>query len=101
MLRMGEAPDFRAESTEGPIEFHKWIMKRVFYFIWAATLSASAMAKDGSDPFAACHQDMQRLCADVKPGEGRIIKCMMANEARASPACAALLAEKRKKEAKR
>ena len=76
-------------------------MKKFFCFICAAALSASAMAKDGSDPFAACHQDMQRLCGEVKPGEGRIIKCMMDNEARASPACAALIAEKRKKEAKR
>jgi hypothetical protein len=63
-----------------------------------ALAASTAAAKDGNDPFAACHQDMERLCKDVKPGEGRIIKCMMDNQAKASPACAALIAKKKEKE---
>jgi len=74
-------------------------MKSLTALAFALALTAPALAKDGSDPFAACHQDMQRLCGDVKPGEGRIIKCMMDNEARASAGCAALIAKKREKEA--
>jgi len=74
-------------------------MKTFLCFVSCAVLSVSAIAKDGADPFAVCHQDMQRLCKDVKPGEGRIIKCMMDNEARASAGCAALIAKKREKEA--
>jgi hypothetical protein len=74
---------------------------RILTALALASAAFLATAKDGNDPFAACHQDMQRLCGDVKPGEGRIIKCMMANEARASAPCAALLAEKRRKEQKR
>jgi hypothetical protein len=66
-----------------------------------ALAASTAAAKDGNDPFAVCHQDMERLCKDVKPGEGRIIKCMMDNQAKASPACAAMIAKKKEKEAKR
>jgi hypothetical protein len=61
-------------------------------------LSFAAQAKDGNDDFAACKADMERLCSSVKPGEGRQVKCMMENKARASGACQAVLARKAQKE---
>ena len=76
-------------------------MKPLTVGLLVLALTTPVLAKDGADSFAACHQDMQRLCKDVKPGEGRIMKCMMDNESRASAGCAALIAKKREKEAKR
>jgi hypothetical protein len=61
-------------------------------------LAFAAGAKDGKDPFAACQADMERLCKDVKPGDGRLVKCMMENKSRASSGCQAVLAEKEQKE---
>jgi len=61
-------------------------------------LAFAAGAKDGKDPFAACHADLEVLCKDVKPGEGRLVKCMMEKRSRASSGCQAVLAEKEQKE---
>lgn len=72
-------------------------MKRLLFASLMA-LAFAASAKDGKDPFAACHADLERLCKDVKPGEGRLVKCMMENKARASGACQAVLAEKEQKQ---
>jgi hypothetical protein len=74
-------------------------MKPFIGLVAAAVLSTAALAKDGNDPFAVCHQDMQKVCGNVQPGEGRIVKCMMDNQARLSPPCAALIAKKKEKEA--
>ena len=72
-------------------------MKRLL-FVSLMVLASAAGAKDGKDPFAACRADFERLCKDVKPGEGRQVKCMMENKARTSGACQAVLAEKEQKE---
>lgn len=34
-----------------------------------------------------CEQDMATLCGTVEPGEGRMMKCMMENKDKLSPAC--------------
>ena len=62
-------------------------------------LSGAASAKDGKDPFAVCRADLERLCGDVKPGEGRQVKCMMEKRAGASGECATILNKKAEKEA--
>jgi hypothetical protein len=36
---------------------------------------------------AACKDDIKKLCADVKPGGGRIKDCMVAHKDELSPAC--------------
>ncbi len=36
----------------------------------------------------ACKQDVDKLCKDVKPGEGAILQCLKTNEASLSPKCA-------------
>ena len=36
---------------------------------------------------AACTDDAKKLCAGVRPGQGRLISCMQANLKDLSPAC--------------
>ena len=35
----------------------------------------------------ACKADAEKFCKDVKPGQGRIVRCMQAHENELSPAC--------------
>jgi hypothetical protein len=44
-----------------------------------------------------CKEDMAKYCKDVKPGEGRIIKCMKEHEKDLSPGCKAKIAEMKEK----
>ncbi len=58
----------------------------------AALLAAgSARAED------ACRADVERLCAGIPPGGGRVAACLKANQAQVSPACKAELASVRAK----
>jgi len=47
---------------------------------------AGAQAKKGDGP---CAADAKKFCGDVKPGGGRIARCMKGHEAELSPACQA------------
>jgi hypothetical protein len=38
-------------------------------------------------PHQACKPDIQKFCADLHPGGGRIAQCLLANKERLSPAC--------------
>lgn len=38
---------------------------------------------------AACHDDIERFCAKVKPGEGRLGRCLEKNRAKLSKPCRA------------
>ncbi len=42
-----------------------------------------------------CKDDRKKFCKDVKPGEGRIIKCLKEKEAELSPACKEIIASKK------
>ena len=35
----------------------------------------------------ACHDDVERLCKDVQPGEGRILECLKSNQKDVSKGC--------------
>jgi hypothetical protein len=50
------------------------------------------MREKGKGIKKACKEEHKKLCKDVKPGEGRIIKCLKQNEAQLSDACKAALA---------
>ena len=53
-----------------------------------------ASAQDAGHPATnACREDMQRLCADVKPGGGARIRCLKDHEDELSDACCAQIAE--------
>lgn len=59
----------------------------------AAVLLAPTLA--GAQPAAPCKADAARLCAGVKPGAGRVWRCMKAHEAELSAACKANIAKTR------
>ena len=62
----------------------------------AALLAAGALggARAADD---ACQADVERLCAGIPKGGGRIAACLKANEAQVSPACKQELASVRRK----
>lgn len=43
----------------------------------------------------ACHDDVERLCKDVKPGGGRIRECLRAHSRELSAGCQAAIREAR------
>ena len=45
---------------------------------------ARARAKEAHE---ACADDVQKLCKDVQPGEGRVIRCLRENSKDLSPEC--------------
>ena len=47
---------------------------------------AGAQGRKGEGP---CAADAKKFCGDVKPGGGRVAKCMKGHEAELSPACQA------------
>lgn len=48
--------------------------------------NAGAQGRKGEGP---CAEDAKKFCGDVKPGRGRVAKCMKSHEAELSPACQA------------
>ncbi len=54
----------------------------------AVFLVLFAMSVTVSGAFAqVCSKDVEKFCAKVKPGEGRISQCLEQHEAQLSPAC--------------
>jgi len=51
-------------------------------------------AQTQGDP---CREDAQRLCADITPGDGRILACLKSKEDKLSPACKARFEEGKKR----
>jgi hypothetical protein len=44
-----------------------------------------------------CKADIEKFCKDVKPGQGRIVKCLQAHENELSPACKNEIAAEKEK----
>lgn len=55
---------------------------------------AKAMAKEAHE---ACADDVQKLCKDVQPGGGRVLKCLKDNSKSLSPECRGKLMSAEKK----
>jgi len=45
----------------------------------------------------ACHDDVQKFCKDIDPGEGQIVRCLEKNEKSLSEGCRATLERKESK----
>jgi len=57
----------------------------------AMTLEAGMMAIDHS--IKACEADADTFCLDVQPGDGRIVQCLVKNEANLAEQCVTALKE--------
>jgi len=59
--------------------------------IGAMLLAGSVLADDiqpaKMDRLGACRSEVQKLCADVQPGGGRIVACLRQNQANISADC--------------
>ncbi len=85
-------------------------MRRPFVLFLMAVLTAPASAAEAPGGNSgvpasereqqprACRDDVQKFCGQVKPGEGRVVRCMKENENNFSPACKTEM-EKRRKQA--
>ncbi|HEY8025118.1 MAG TPA: cysteine rich repeat-containing protein [Burkholderiaceae bacterium] len=78
-------------------------MKHALGLIGLALLGAGAYADDLQptklDRLGSCRSDVQRLCANVEPGGGRIVACLRKNRDNVSADCKAkveAMAEKRR-----
>ena len=58
-------------------------------------VSFAADQPPGNGPRAACRADVEKLCAGVQHGDGRIVACLQQNQAQVSPACKDALAKMR------
>lgn len=52
------------------------------------TTAEAAEAKHG-----ACKADVEKLCKDVQPGEGRVVACLKEHKAEVSPKCTSFMKE--------
>jgi hypothetical protein len=69
--------------------------------LWAGALLALlalpvAQAADEGAP-GGCRSDVQKFCKEVKPGGGRMMRCLKRNETELSPQCRDRMAEGRQK----
>ena len=51
----------------------------------------ASVARKVKEVHAACADDVSSWCADVRPGQGAVLRCLAANEATLSPACRGVL----------
>lgn len=73
-------------------------MKKLFpaaLLLALSTLGAAALAADGAraQVTEACKADVKKLCAEVKPGGGRIAACLREKKDQMSDECKADLAK--------
>jgi hypothetical protein len=61
--------------------------------ILEATLAISTGAAALEYSISACEADADKHCLEVPPGEGRLLRCIKANQSRVSPQCVSALKE--------
>ncbi len=78
------------------------VLKRITMVLAVAALSIGVAAAADTPPAAKnpCADDVAKYCKDVKPGGGRIARCLKENENQLSPACKSSIEESRKQQMK-
>jgi len=62
--------------------------------LMASSAFAQGPGHEGKGP---CASDVQKFCANVKQGGGRIVECLKEHQTELSPACSAKMAEAKEK----
>jgi hypothetical protein len=57
-------------------------------FFTTAGAAQQSAAEGSAKSKGACKQDVEKLCKDVKPGEGRMLSCLKEHQKEVSPKCA-------------
>jgi hypothetical protein len=74
------------------------MLKQMLMVLAVAMLSIGVVSAADTPPAKKpCADDVAKYCKDVKPGGGRIARCLKKNEQQVSPACKARVEEFRKK----
>lgn len=68
---------------------------RLFLIVPILALAAAPASADAPKPREACRADVERLCAGIKPGDGRIAQCFKEHRSEISEACRAAVKERR------
>lgn len=66
-------------------------------FVFFSGIATGAEQAQTGGPRVACKADVERLCAGIQPGGGRIAGCLKQNEAQLSAACKDAIAKSREK----
>ena len=69
----------------------------VAVFVFSSGTAFAADPPPSGGLRTACKADVEKLCAGIQPGGGRIAGCLKQNEAQVSPACKDALAKAREK----
>ena len=70
----------------------KILIPALSLFLMSSVSFAQEVKKDGP-----CHTDAEKFCHEVKPGQGRIIRCMKEHKSELSPECRERIEEKKEK----
>jgi|SRR5471032_2250118 Cysteine rich repeat len=68
----------------------------IFSLAAMSAFATDTAPQSGSPVAAACKQDVQTLCTDVKPGEGRVKECMKSHHEQLSAGCKAAIKANRR-----
>ena len=63
----------------------------------ACKASIEETRKRAKEAHQACADDVQKFCKDVKPGQGRIVKCLKEHEKDVSPECKAKMTDPKRR----
>ena len=66
-------------------------------FVFSSSMAMGAEQAQTGGPRTACKADVEKLCAGVQHGGGRIAGCLKQNEAQVSAACKDAMAKAREK----
>jgi len=72
-------------------------MDALRHLFFCGVVVVGVIGVGGSWPVGAqelpCTDEIQRFCADVQPGKGRIVECLRRHEVQLSPACVQRIAD--------
>ena len=68
-------------------------MKSVAVLACATAFLMPTFAAEQGAVGDACKADIKKLCPDVKPGQGAVVKCLKTHEDQVSPGCKSAIKE--------